>query len=151
SFGNMESKPIAWTPSSLTLADNIQEALTDASMFGAGNVIVTPASTGGAATDNYYISFRGLLANAHFSQMTGTGKTGLPNGAINAANFVTGTTAFSGTGNEVQTLNFASLTSPTATAGGYVQLSFNGVSANGSLLFLPAVTGQPFPAAPSAA
>src|SRR5205823_1258658 len=142
SFGNLTTDtahPIVWSPSALTLASNIQAALSTSAMFGPGNVQVTPvfATATATTTSVYSINFRGALANAHLTQITGTGITFTGTG-VNAGNFVAGTTAFTGTGNEVQTISIADLI-PNATTGGTVQLSFNGVPASQPLTFVPFV------------
>src|SRR5207344_2707359 len=76
----------------------------DPTMFGAGGVAVAPqfATPTSTTTNVFNIVFRGDLANANFNQLSTTVIDALPS----AANFVSVSTAFEGTGNEVQTVTF---------------------------------------------
>lgn len=116
--------PIAFSSSPAQLAANIQAALEAPTMFGPGNVSVL--SQGGGV---FTVAFRGELANANLNQLIPTNS--LVGSGVTPANALVVSTAFSGTGNEVQSLTFS------GSPGGTIQLRFNGVAATTPLVFIP--------------
>jgi len=124
---NLTTGGITWDADPYTLAGNIQAALNDINMFGAGSTFVASQSN-----TEYTITFTGDLANADVDEIT-TDSTGLTGGSVAPS------TLNDGIGNGVQTFAVSGST-------GDFTLSYGGVPAAS-----PIAASLPYSALPAAA